>query len=109
MQNLVGKVIQFDEKIVDMEAYPDPGMRARIVSIVMENWHSSDIEDHTYVIKFDYSEFEDFNKSYEVANWWLAAGDLGTARDAGAYSAQETIYFGSPELYPFDDYFKLVN
>ena len=106
MQHLVGKTIQFTSKIEDMESYPEKGMRARIVSIDEEDTHMSDLHDHIYKITFDYSEFDEFNKSLESANYCDRKGVAClTARESGMYETKETIYFGSPKLWPFEDYF----
>lgn len=110
MQHLVGKTVQFTSKIEDMEAYPEKGMRARIVSIDEEDTHMSDLHDHIYKITFDYSEFDEFNKSLESANYYDGKGVAClTAREAGMYDEQETIYFGSPKLHPFEEFFTILN
>jgi hypothetical protein len=109
MQHLVGKTIQFTPKIEEMEAYPENGMRARIVSIDEENTHRYDVEDHLYKIKFDYSEFDDFNNELEKSNYYDRNGNAClTARQANMYEPQEVIYFGSPKLWPFEDYFTIL-
>ena len=110
MQNLIGKTIQFTSKIEDMEAYPEKGMRARIVSIDEQDTHMADLNDHLYKITFDYSEFDEFNKSLESANYYDRKGVAClTAREANMYEPQELIYFGSPELWPFEDYFTTLD
>lgn len=106
MQHLVGKVVQFTTKIEDMEAYPERGMRARIVSVDEEDTNRTDLHEHLFKIKFDYSDFDDFNKSLESSNYYDRNGNAClTAREANQYEQQEVIYFGSPELWPFEDYF----
>jgi hypothetical protein len=110
MQHLIGKTIQFTSKIEDMEAYPEKGMRARIVSISPDKVKSSDLRDHVYKIVFDYTEFDQFNATLEASNYYDRNGVAClTARQANMYEPQETIYFGSPELWPFEDYFILLN
>lgn len=110
MQHLVGKTIQFTSKIEYMEAYPEKGMRGRIVSIDEQDTHMDDLEDHVYKILFDYSEFDDFNKSLESSNYYDRNGNAClTAREAKWYKPQEVIYFGSPELWPFEDYFTILD
>lgn len=109
MQELIGKVIQFTPKIEDMQAYPEGGMRARVVSIDEQDTHRSDLHDHLYKITFDYSEFDEFNKSLESSNYYDRKGVAClTAREAGMYAPDELIYFGSPELWPFEDYFTVL-
>jgi hypothetical protein len=110
MHHLIGKTIQFTSKIEDMEAYPENGMRGRVVSIDEQDTHRSDLHDHLYKIAFDYSEFDEFNKSLESSNYYDKNGiACFTARQANMYEPQEIIYFGSPELWPFEDYFTVLN
>lgn len=112
MQHLIGKQIQFTNKIEDMEAYPEGGMRARIVSINEEDTDSADKHNHVFIITFDYSEYDEYNKRFETANYYgkgIGAPADKTAREAGQYHIQEKIYFGSPELWPFEEYFVLIN
>jgi hypothetical protein len=85
-------------------------MRARIVSIDEQDTHMADLNDHLYKITFDYSEFDEFNKSLESANYYDRKGVAClTAREANMYEPQELIYFGSPELWPFEDYFTTLD
>lgn len=110
MQQLVGKTVQFTSSIEDMEAYPENGMRARIVSITTRYTNVADINDHLYIIKFDYSEFDEFNKRFESSNYYDKNGNaILTARQANMYTVTEEIYFGSPKLYPFEQYFKVID
>lgn len=110
MQYLIGKTVQFTSKIDDMESYLEGGMRARIVSIDEEDTHRPDLHDHLYKIVFDYSEFDEFNKNFESANYYDRNGVAClTAREAGMYDQKDTIYFGSPELWPFEDFFILLS
>jgi hypothetical protein len=110
MQHLIGKTIQFTSKIEDMEAYPEAGMRARIASITEKDTHRSDLHDHLYVIEFDYTEFDEFNAALESSNYYdKNSVACLTARQANMYEPQEKIYFGSPELWPFEDYFTLLD
>lgn len=110
MQEWIGKRIVFTNKIEEVEAYPEGGMRARIVSIFDEDTDSDDPYDHVYGIQFDYSEYDDFNRLLETANYYGKDNIPNkTAREAGYYEVLETIYFGSPELYPFEDYFRVAS
>lgn len=110
MQEWIGKQIVFTKRIEEMEAYPEQGMRARITRIDPEDTDSDDLKDHVYRIEFDYSEYDNFNRLLETANYY-GRGSIPdkTAREAGHYETVETIYFGSPELYPFEDYFCLAS
>lgn len=110
MQQWIGKRIRFTDRIEEMESYPEGGMRARIISINGEDTDSPDLHNHVYRIKFDYSEYDDFNMLLETANYYGKDGIPNkTAREAGHYSKTETIYFGSPELFPFENYFQLTS
>jgi hypothetical protein len=110
MQHLVGKTIQFTSKIEEMEAYPEKGMRARIVSVDEKDTHMKDLHDHMYIITFDYSEFDEFNEQFESANYYdKNSVACLTAREAKMYDVKERIYFGSPELWPLEDYFTTLD
>jgi hypothetical protein len=110
MLHLIGKIVQFTSKIEEMEAYPEGGMRARIKSIRNRDTNSSDLHNHLYVIKFDYTDFDEFNAALEHSNYYDKKGNAClTAREANMYEQQEEIYFGSPELWPFEDYFTLLD
>jgi hypothetical protein len=106
----MNKVVEFAADIEDMEAYSEKGMRARIVSIECEDLLSDDKHEHIYKITFDYSDFDDFNKDFESSNYYDNHGNpCLTARQANQYKQTETIYFGSPELFPFENYFSLID
>ena len=110
MEQWIGKRIRFTDKIEEMESYPEGGMRARIVSIKSKDTDISDLSDHLYLIEFDYSEYDDFNRLFESANYYgRDQVPNKTAREADHYKKLETIYFGSPQLYPFEDYFQLAS
>jgi hypothetical protein len=110
MQYLVGKIVQFTAKIEDIEAYPESGMRARILYIHEQFTDNEDPREHLYRIVFDYSEFDDFNRQFESSNYYDKDGVARlNAREAKQYQMQETIYFGSPTLFPFEDYFVFLN
>jgi hypothetical protein len=110
MQHLIGKVVTFSHKIEDMESYAEGGMRARIVSIEAKNTGSPDLHDHIYKIMFDFGEFDKFNRRFESSNYYDKNGSPTlNAREAGYYKEQEAIYFGSPGIWPFEDYFVLAD
>ena len=109
MNELIGKVVTFTKNIEDMEAYPEAGMKARIARIDVDT-SSTDLHDHMYTITFDYSEFDQFNTQFESANYYNRDHVAClTAREANMYQVREKIYFGSPKLFPFDDFFKVVD
>jgi len=110
MQEWIGKKVVFTDRIEEMECYPEVGMRARVVAINSEDTDSDDLHEHVYCIKFDYSEYDDFNRLLETANYYGRDGIPNkTARESGHYSKTETIYFGSPLLFPFENYFRLAS
>jgi hypothetical protein len=109
MQHLIGKNVQFTSKIEEMEAYPENSMRARIVSIVEKDTDNADVHEHMYKITFDYSDFDEFNAALEAPNYYNKDGVAClTAREANMYKKQELIYFGSPTLWPFENYFTVL-
>ena len=108
MENLIGKVVTFRPAIEDMEAYPEGGMKARIRKVCQEDTESDDLYEHVYQIVFDYSEFDQTNRNFESSNYYDSQGAaVLNAREAGLYSEIETIYFGAPEIRPFEDYFEV--
>lgn len=110
VDHLIGKEIQFTSAIEEFECYPEAGMRARISKIETKYIHKTDPEDHLYLIYFDYTEYDEFNKRFETANYYghdYVANK--TAREVGHYKTVEKIYFGSPEIWPFENYFSALN
>lgn len=109
-QEYVGKVVVFTKSILEMESYAEPGMRGRIVRVDEEDTHRKDIHDHMYKFYFDYSEFDEYNRRFETANYYGHDGIPNkTAREAGHYQEVEKIYFGTPELWPFENYFEPID
>lgn len=83
----VKPVVTMGKKIDDHETYAEPGMRGRLVGAQMES--------HDDVIKLfvDYSEFDEFNKGFESANYFNREQvPCLTAREAGYYNPQDHIY-----------------
>lgn len=110
MQNFVNQVVVFNQDILDMESYAEPGMRARIIDVKEINTFSKDLREHVYRITFDFSEYDTFNRFFETANYYGNNGVANkTAREAGYYHHKDSIYFGSPELEPFDKYFTFAD
>jgi hypothetical protein len=110
VDHLIGKEIQFTPGIEEFECYPEGGMRARIAKIETRDIDKSDLHEHLYLIYFDYTEYDEFNKRFETANYY---GDdyvaNKTAREVGHYKTVDEIYFGSPEIWPFENYFNVLN
>jgi len=85
---LVGATICFTEGILDLEAYPEPGMHATIKSV-----GPPDSEGVVCII-VDYSQFDEVNKTFETANYWDGKGNACLdAREAGFYEKVEKLYF----------------
>lgn len=83
--NHEGLVIEFGEGVEDIDAYPETNMRARLLGVEIR-------PDDIAILKVDYSLFDEFNKSFESANYWDNFGTPRlTAREAGYYKAQEDI------------------
>jgi hypothetical protein len=105
----VNKIVTFTKRAEDLEAYPEEGMRARIVSIRGDGIHKDDIEDHIYIVTVDYSEFDEFNKTFESSDYYDKNGSpCLTARQAGFYTVQEDLYFPSPKVVAFEKYFTIT-
>ena len=110
MQHLIGKTVKFLNKIEEMEVNADPNQRARILSITGEDLDSEDKCEHVYIVTFDYSEFEEYNKKFASANFYdKNENPTLTAHEAGVYTQHEKAYFGSPDIWPFEDYFALLD
>ena len=106
MQNLIGKLVTFTSKIEDLEGYPEGGMRARIVAVENKYTSRADLHEHIHNLTFDFSEFDEFNKRFESSNYFdKNHNPTLTAREAGFYKDKEELFFGSPKLWPFEDYF----
>lgn len=82
----VHPVVTFGKGIDDLESYPESGMRARVVGVDL-----SDCD--VYKLKVDYSEFDDFNKQFESANYYDKSGQATlNAREAGYYKVEDVLY-----------------
>lgn len=78
--------IELGAGVVELEAYAEPKMRAHLVAVELQR-------DDIAVLKVDYSAFEDFNKTFEQANYYDAQGNPTlTAREAGQYEPKEDLY-----------------
>jgi hypothetical protein len=93
LQALVGKNIEFHDefKTEDLECYAEAGMRARLVRIKKVDLR--DTEDEYYELELDFEPFDEFNKGFETTGYYDNEGrPVLTAREAGFYKAQDTIY-----------------
>jgi hypothetical protein len=96
---LLNAQVEFKDEIADQEAYPEGGMRATIVSITPDKWNKPGHTDHeqVWMITFDYSKFDEYNKGFESSNYYNSNGDaVATARETGFYEVREQIYFPGP-------------
>jgi hypothetical protein len=98
----VGKVVEILPGIEDQEAdYLEPGMLMRITRIDLRQ------EDLT-VVHYDVSEFEDRNRPLETANYYdKNQVPCLTAREAGYFKPQDTIYL--PGIESYGQFFKPVD
>lgn len=89
-------VVEFGPQIEDLECYPEPGMRAHIVT-------AERIDDDVFTVLVSYADFEDLNRGLETANYWDANGSPTlTAREAGKYRQEERLPLpGFGDLAPF--------
>lgn len=80
-------VVTFTAHVLDMEIYLEPGMRGRLVS-------ASHRHDGMFKLEVDLTEFDEFNKQFESANYFDKAGVAClTAREAGYYpEGNESFY-----------------
>jgi hypothetical protein len=106
MPALVGKSIEFNADIEEMEGYPEKGMRATIRSI-RKGGDNGD----TCVIEFDYSLFDEYNKQFETHNYYGKDRVASlSAREAGYYKPQEKMYFYQGDVWTgkSDEYFSFL-
>lgn len=86
VQSGVRPVVTFTKSIEDCEGYAEANMRARVTGARFKH-------DDMLVFAMDFSEFDDFNRPLESANYYDKEGAaVLTAREAGYYK-------------PVDDYF----
>lgn len=95
LANIKGKVVTFDRDIVNWECYADQYMKARVVGYRYNTGNDTEPSEIVHDIIFDFSEFDEHNQKYEQSNYWDKNGQATlTAREAGYYHPQESIYFG---------------
>lgn len=96
LANLKGKVVEFTRGIEDWECYADQFMRARVTGYRYNPHNDTEPSEIIHELFFDFSEFEEHNLKYEQNNYWDKNGNATlTAREAGYYKPQESIYFGN--------------
>lgn len=95
IQSGLRPVITFTKEVDELEAYPEAGMRARVISAVQKH-------DDIIVLRVDYTDFDEFNEQFETANYYDGDGNATkTARESGHYTPQEDLYIGLDAEIPF--------
>lgn len=108
-KNLIGKNVLFTSKIEEMECNIDSGMKARIRNIVPKHLDMKDPHDHLYIVYFDLEAYNEHNEPLMQCNYYDKQGrPVLNVKEAGQYEEIESVYFGSPELWPFEGYFTVV-
>lgn len=103
----IDSVITFKKGCEDLESYCEAGMKAKIIAITLTRLEKNE-SDLVYKVNIDYSQFDDFNKSFETANYFDKNGRPNlTAREAGLYNVQDTLYLGSDNIWPWTTYFEV--
>lgn len=75
----------------DLEAYPERGMRLTIVGVTP---HHDDVT----VLRVSYEKYDQFNTAFESSNYYDKQGvPQLTARQAGMYKVNDTLYVGTDE------------
>lgn len=84
-------VIEFGLKADTLESYPDPKMRAHLVSVDLR-------PDDMAILNVDYTAFEELNKAFELSSYYDKHGNPTlTAREAGEYQPTEDLYVVADE------------
>lgn len=78
VNNGIHPVVEFSPRIIDLEGYFDVNMRARVTSAYEDE--SNDF----IVVVFDVTDFNDYNSTFEVHNYYTLDGRAElTATEAG--------------------------
>ena len=103
----IGKVITFKPACEDLESYCEAGMKAKVTNISLLR-HEEIEHDMVYLVKLDYTNFDDYNRKFETANYYNKSGSpCLTAREAGLYKQVDTLYLGSDLIWPWNNYFEV--
>lgn len=79
-------VIEFGKEAPDFEVFAEAGMRAHLKDVV---YRAAD----EVIIEVDYSAFEEYNKSFEVADYYdKNRQPTLTPREAGVYTGDDSFY-----------------
>lgn len=101
----VQKAVEFTAGIKDMEGYADVGMRAIITKIVPDE-HDAELVQ----IWFDYEPFDEYNKVFEVPNYYGKDGLANlTAREAGKYESKEMFVMYAGDDIQLDEMFVFLS
>jgi hypothetical protein len=104
----VGKTIQFTEKALDLECYPEAGMRAKVVSAILSE-DSKDPYNRVFKVVINFEQFDEFNRQFESANYFdKSQRPTLTAREAGFYKQVDTLYLSDEVYGPWSDIFTVV-
>lgn len=89
----IGQDIEFNKKVEDLEAYPEKGMRATVLSCDVSR------EDEDLIkVTVSYAKFDEYNKQFESSNYYDKDGNpVLNARQAGVYKETETLYTDSAD------------
>jgi hypothetical protein len=75
-------------QVEDLESYAEGGMRTTIIGLRQMN-HDPEV----MTIQVDYSEFDEYNKKFESANYYDKNGEATmTAREKGQYKVKDELY-----------------
>lgn len=89
------------KEVESLESYAEAHMRARII-------RAREDGDDVLVLTLDFTEFDDFNKAFEQANYYDKSGNATlTARQANLYKPHED-YYVHPD-YPFSEFFEILS
>jgi len=92
----VHPVVTFKAPILDKEGYLEAGMRGRLVAVSNEH-------DDMFKLHVDLSEFDEFNRQFESANYYdKDRVPRLTARESGFYKEpKDEVYVGNDEEVDF--------
>lgn len=103
LENLVGKTIQFTDKVLLYEVYAEPGMKA-VVSGFIYNMYEDlpDSKDVCHAVYMTYTKFDEFNKKKEPKDYFDKNGvPCLTAREANLYQEVDDVNYFDKDL-PFE-------
>lgn len=81
-------VLRFGDRIVELERFAEPGMRARVLDVVVDRESDAMVK-----LLVDYDEFAEANARFERNDFYLNGGPFGKAREVGVYEPREWLTF----------------